>query len=72
MTNFEKLTESPESLGAFLRTLPVIEGPWDAEFQRQYCAGCGKVSCDDGSGCPYEAFRNNPGWWLKLEAGADA
>lgn len=47
MNNFEEITKNPETLGAFLRGLPVIEAPWDEEFQRKYCAGCGKVSCDD-------------------------
>ena len=66
MNNFEEITKNPETLGAFLRGLPVIEAPWDEEFQRKYCAGCGKVSCDDGSPCPYEDKRNNPLWWLLL------
>ena len=47
MTEFERITQSPEMLAAFLASLPVIEAPWDEEFQRKYCAGCGKVSCDD-------------------------
>ena len=47
MTNFEAITKNPETLTAFLRDLPILEGPWDEEFQRNYCAGCGKVSCDD-------------------------
>ena len=38
MTNFEKITQSPEALGEFLASLPVLEGPWDEEFQRNYCA----------------------------------
>ena len=69
MNNFEEITKNPETLGAFLRGLPVIEAPWDEEFQRKYCAGCGKVSCDDGSPCPYEDKRNNPLWWLSQESG---
>lgn len=68
MTNFEAITKNPETLAAFLRALPILEGPWDEEFQRNYCAGCGKVSCDDGSPCPYEDKRNSPGWWLGREA----
>lgn len=66
-TNFEEIARTPETLAAFLRSLPVLDGPWDEEFQRNYCAGCGKVSCDDGSPCPYEDKRNSPGWWLGLE-----
>lgn len=61
-------TIDPETLGAFLRGLPVIEAPRDEAFQRKYCAGCGKVSCDDGSPCPYEDKRNNPLWWLSQES----
>ena len=49
MNNFEEITKNPETLGAFLRGLPVVEAPWDEAFQRKYCAGCGKVSCDDGN-----------------------
>ena len=29
MTNFEKITASPEALGQFLAELPVATGPWD-------------------------------------------
>ena len=32
MNNFQQITRSPEALGAFLRALPVVEGPWDKEF----------------------------------------
>lgn len=68
MNNFEKIAASPDKLGAFLASLPVIEGPWDTAFQRQYCSGCGKVNCD---ACPNEQYRNNPVWWLALEAGKE-
>ena len=66
MTQFEKITESPEVLGAFLAALPVIDGPWDKEFHERYCADCLYLGCD---ACPHEEFRNNPGWWLTLETG---
>ena len=33
MTEFEKLTASPQALAAFLRGLSVIEAPWDAAFK---------------------------------------
>lgn len=36
-TNFEEIARTPETLAAFLRSLPVLDGPWDEEFQRQYC-----------------------------------
>ena len=64
MTQFEKITESPEVLGAFLAALPVVDGPWDKEFHERYCADCLYLGCD---ACPHEEFRNNPGWWLTLE-----
>ena len=68
VTQFEKITESPETLGAFLAALPVIDGPWDTEFQARFCAGCAAENCD---ACPNQRFRNNPGWWLTLEAGGN-
>lgn len=55
-TNFEEITKSPEVLGAFLASLPYLEGPWDTEFQRNFCAGCGQVTCDPI--CRYQRFRN--------------
>ena len=55
MTQFEKITESPEVLAAFLAALPVIDGPWDTEFHKRFC--------DD---CRCKEFRNNPRWWLSL------
>ena len=64
MTQFEKITESPETLGAFLAALPVIDGPWNKEFHERYCTDCLYLGCD---ACPHEEFRNNPGWWLTLE-----
>ena len=30
---------------------------------------CDAENCD---ACPNEEFRNNPGWWLTLEAGAES
>ncbi len=63
MTQFEKITQSPETLGAFLAALSVIDGPWDTEFQARFCAGCAAENCD---ACPNQRFRNNPGWWLTL------
>lgn len=36
MNNFEEITKNPETLGAFLRGLPVIEAPWDEAFQRKW------------------------------------
>ena len=39
MTEFERITQSPETLGAFLASLSCIEGPWDVEFQKRFAAG---------------------------------
>ncbi len=64
-TNFEAVTANVQVLGQFLRALPVLEAPWDTEFQKRYCKKCLSPNCDY---CPYERFRNNPEWWLSLKA----
>jgi len=61
MSNFEKITASPEALGKFLSSLPIATGPWDESFHRTFCDGC-KQTCNH---CPHEDKRNNPAWWLK-------
>lgn len=63
-TIFDALTDSRATLGRFLRSLPVLEAPWDAEFQERFCAECDAANCDE---CRNEEFRNNPEWWLTLE-----
>lgn len=65
MTVFEELTKSPQALGSFLRSLPVLEAPWDTEFQKRFCAGCAAEDCD---ACQNQKYRNNPDWWLTVEA----
>lgn len=65
MDNFERLTRSRGTLGAFLRSLPVLFGPWDDEFHRRRCAFCTRENCDE---CPNEEERGNPTWWLGLKA----
>ncbi len=65
MDNFEKITRSKGALGAFLRSLPVLSAPWDDEFHMRICVTCRAENCD---ACPHEAERNNPEWWLGLEA----
>ena len=65
MTNFEKITASPEALGEFLASLPVATGPWDEEFHRAFCDSCERENCDEGK-CPHQDKRNNPLWWLML------
>ena len=65
---FERITESPEVLGKFLACLPVVEGPWNDKFHEQFCTTCPAANCDD---CPHAEERNNPRWWLTLEAGKE-
>lgn len=69
MTEFERITQSPDALGGFLKSLPCLEGPWDEAFHRQFCGACLYLNCD---ACPHEEFRNNPAWWLTLEAEREA
>ena len=65
MTNYDRIAETPEALGAFLAYLPIANAPWDDEFHKQFCADCLYLGCDS---CPHEQFRNNPLWWLNREA----
>ena len=67
MTNFEKITASPETLGTFLASLPIASGPWDEAFHRMFCDGCQVEDCD-GQGCTHKVERGNPLWWLMQEA----
>ena len=66
MTNFDKLTASPETLGAFLASIPTTGGPWDEAFHKAFCGGCGQGDCEPT--CPHQAERGNPAWWLKQVA----
>ena len=58
-TNFETIAAGAQELGRFLRSLPILEAPWDTEFQKRYCSGCAAEDCDV---CPNERFRNNPSY----------
>lgn len=64
-TVFEAITKDKHTLAGFLRSLPIIEAPWDDEFHKRYCRKCPSPDCDY---CPYERFRNNSEWWLALGA----
>lgn len=66
MTNFEKLTASPDTLGAFLASIPIASGPWDDAFHKEFCAGCHQENCEPV--CPHQDKRSNPAWWLKQTA----
>ena len=70
MTNYERITATPEALGAFLETLPIASGPWDVEFHRTFCKDCTAANCDGGN-CPNNAQRNNPLWWLMQDGGRE-
>lgn len=63
--NFHTITKNMQTLAGFLQSLPVLDGPWDREFQKQFCTNCLHQNCNS---CPHEEYRNNPLWWLKLEA----
>lgn len=65
LTIFDAVTRDAPTLANFLRSLPVLEGPWNTEFQSHYCAKCIWGSCDE---CPNEDIRDNPLWWLTLPA----
>lgn len=65
MNNFERITASPEALGAFLASLPVLQGPWDDAFHRAFCDTCDAENCD-AENCAHPTERDNPTWWLKL------
>ena len=64
-TAFDAITKDKPTLAGFLRSLPVIEAPWDTAFQKRYCSSCTAENCD---ACANEQFRNNPEWWLSLPA----
>jgi hypothetical protein len=66
MTEFERIAASPATLGAFLGSLPILAGPWDDAFHREFCDACPSENCD-GENCPHQAERNNPTWWLERE-----
>lgn len=68
-TVFEAITKDAQTLARVLGSLPVLEAPWDDAFHKQYCAGCDAENCD-AENCPHNAFRNNPEWWLSLDAEA--
>lgn len=65
MTNFEKITRSPEALAEFLRNLVAVNTPWEKEFSRLICASCGKECCD---GCSSIQMSKDPLWWLGMQA----
>ena len=37
---FDAITKDKPTLAGFLRSLPCIEAPWDAAFQKRYCSSC--------------------------------
>lgn len=72
-TNFERITASPEALATLLASLHALTGPWDAAFDRAFCAACGVQDCN-AEGCPHQGVRANVIlWWLTMAGveGAD-
>ena len=69
MRNFDVFAASPENLGTFLGLLTVVNSPWESEFNKAFCAVCGKTDC---TVCPHEKERGNPLWWLKRRFVDDA
>lgn len=65
MTNFERLTQSPEVLAAWLEKLAAVNTPWEKAFDKAFCAECQNQNCEQ---CQEEEYRVNPLWWLGLEA----
>lgn len=71
-TNFERITASPEALGAFLAGLTTLDGPWDTAFARAFCDDCPTdLNCGPRV-CPHPAERDNPLWWLLQESDEEA
>ena len=66
-TVFEAVTKDAATLAALLGSLPQLEAPWDDEFHKRFCSSCDAENCD-AENCPNNAFRNNPAWWLALDA----
>lgn len=69
MRVYDKLIESLETLGEFLKKLPVLDAPWDQEFQERFCKNCKAENCYN---CQHEGYRSNPSWWLSLDGGNEA
>lgn len=67
MTNFEKITRSPETLAELLGSMEVLDGPWDHDFARAFCDNCEAGNCA-AENCEHMAERDNPLWWLMQEA----
>lgn len=66
MTFFDMVTDSPEALGDFLKSLSAANTPWEEHFQKIVCPDCEHYGKDCGKDCPNEGKRNNPTWWLNL------
>ena len=68
MNNYEKYPSSPEMLEKLLKEVATkAEKPWEIAFNRIFCDECEHDTGPDV--CPHEEYRDNPGWWLGLEAG---
>ncbi len=71
MTNFEKITQSPEGWASSLLRSPCASHRGTREFQRNI--GCGRVNCDAGRGSyATQETAEQPGMVAEMEAKTDA
>lgn len=74
MTNFDRITESPEALASFLTrtTEDRDHDPWNDAFAGLFCSMCSAENCEDGI-CMNPTLANDRSariaWWLGLEFG---
>ena len=40
MTEFQKITASPEALTKLLASILTADGPWDKAWEKAHCADC--------------------------------
>ena len=65
MNNFERITASPEALGAVLGSRLIARmGQWADDVHRVFCDSCDAENCD-AENCAHQTERNSPTWWLK-------
>ena len=73
VTNFEKITASPEAMAEALEAMEPIDGPWDAAFTKRYCSVCKAKNCEKSACLAPEICKDARtliSWWLGLEAEA--
>ena len=68
MNNFDKITESQETLAEFLEELNCVDTPWDNAFYRAFCDNCTAENCE-GEDCQHAEQQDKAYWWPMQEAG---